>query len=65
MFISVEDVIDLPLIARKFNVDSLHMKANHAASQQMIFVLLTSTCILRALRISASMLCTNNVLSRR
>ena len=38
MFISVEDVIDLPLIARKFNVDSLHMKANHAASQQMIFV---------------------------
>ena len=34
----VEDVIDLPLIARKFNVDSLHMKANHAASQQMISV---------------------------
>ena len=34
----MEDVIDLPLIARKFNVDSLHMKANHAASQQMISV---------------------------
>lgn len=34
----MEDVIDLPLIARKFNVDSFHMKADEAASQQMIFV---------------------------
>ena len=34
----VEDVIDLPLIARKFNVDSLHMKADQAASQQMTSV---------------------------
>ena len=31
-------VIDLPLIARKFNVDSLHVKADQAASQQMISV---------------------------
>ena len=31
-------VIDLPLIARKFNVYSVHMKANYTASQQMIFV---------------------------
>ena len=31
-------VIDLPLIAHKFNVYSVHMKANYTASQQMIFV---------------------------
>ena len=34
----MEDVIDLLQIARKFNVDSLHMKADKAASQQMISV---------------------------
>ena len=39
----MEDVIDLPLIARKFNLDSLHMKANQAAPQQMIFEMIFVT----------------------